>query len=81
MELKILGKPIFSIGKSMQPAGSLLTNANGDVITTVEDVQKYMHVFNPFVCGDNFITMFESLPEVYFPIKFITERMQNGRFF
>ena len=41
MELKILGKPIFSIGKSMQPTGSLLTNANGDVITTVEDVQRY----------------------------------------
>lgn len=81
MEVKILGKPIFSIGKSMQPTGTLLTNMNGDVITTVEDVQKYMHVFNPFVCGDNFITMFESLPEVYFPIKFITERMQNGRFF
>ena len=81
MELKILGKPILTIGKSMQPTGTLITGKDGEVITTVDDVQRYMNVFNPFVCGDNFIKMFESLPEVYFPIKFITERMQNGRFF
>lgn len=41
---------------------------------------NYDLLFSPFTCTSNFIKLFETVPEVYFPVKFIIDKINTGVF-
>lgn len=43
-------------------------------------LDNYDLLFSPFTCTSNFIKLFETVPEVYFPVKFIIDKINTGIF-
>lgn len=48
--------------------------------TTRYSFDNYDLIFSPSICTSNFITLFCSVPEVYFPVKFIIDKINTGIF-
>lgn len=46
----------------------------------ISDVSGYMGLFSPHTMGDNFVEVFETMGEVYYPIRFIVDRISGGNF-
>lgn len=48
--------------------------------TPIYSFNNYDLLFSAFTCTDNFIKLFESVPEVHFPVKFIIDKINTGVF-
>lgn len=44
------------------------------------DLSGYMGLFSPHVMGSNFVNIFETMGEVYYPIRFIVDRIAGGTY-
>ena len=74
-----------SAGTEKQAAKSLsiedvrLVDASGNVIEKYSPRYIELNVF-PYFCGENFLQLFDSVPEVFFPINFIASRIAGATF-
>lgn len=46
----------------------------------VRDISDFMGLFSPHTMGDNFVNIFETMGEVYYPIRFIVDRIAGGNY-
>lgn len=59
----------------------VVTSAGGIVISNVSDWEKLMDkVTNPLVADSNFMELFKTLPEVFWPIDYIAKRISEAHF-
>ena len=49
-------------------------NVSGYVSNTIYDI------ISPYVASDNFITLYESVPEVFFPVRYLVDKIVKGNF-
>lgn len=56
----------------------LIRDKSGEIIGCNKN--SFYDIAMPYVASDNFITLFESLPEVSFPIRYIIDKIQKGNF-
>lgn len=57
------------------PANVIQDKSTGNIRLNVQEQFAL-----PFVCDQNFVTLFESVPEVFFPIDFIASRASGAKF-
>ena len=71
------------VRKSGQPGGNAaelsLVDRNGKIIEQWSPKYIEMNVL-PFFCGENYLQLFETVPEVFFPINFIASRIAGATF-
>lgn len=80
---KILG--LFSISKSSEEmADSSLVKVNRPELTNSDDEAWRQHLMcelaSPYVADQNFLTLFSTVPEIFFPIDFIARRIAGAHF-
>lgn len=64
----------LQIGKSRD----LLRDKDGHVTGCRNEI--LYDLASPYVASDNFLTLFEAVPEVAFPIRFLIDKIQKGKF-
>lgn len=57
---------------------NLLRDEDGNI--TGYDIGSIYDIATPYIASSNFITLFETLPEVSFPIRFIIDKILKGNF-
>ena len=61
-------------GKSKDLISDKQGNVYGYVRNTLYDIAS------PYVASDNFITLYESVPEVFFPVRYLVDKIVKGNF-
>ena len=56
------------------------TPANASTGISIRDVSEYMGLFSPNFVTENFINVYTTIGEVYFPINYIVSRIKSGNF-
>lgn len=74
---------LFNWGLNKKSASSpIIKRGEGNNIVGIEmhDTSSYLGMFTPHVMGDNFIEIFSSMGEVYFPIRYIVDKIAGGHY-
>lgn len=56
----------------------LISDKQGNVYGYVRNV--LYDIASPYVASDNFITLYESVPEVFFPVRYLVDKIVKGNF-
>ena len=79
MSLATSIKNMFARKADIVPSENTITLPDGSVIEKYSARYFELNVL-PYFCGENYLQLFESVPEVFFPINFIASRIAGATF-